>query len=208
MVCRFIFLCWVGLLVVLTGHADLDDFQEPYYLGGIQVNETDHGQWTSALKQQGMNTVSVTVYARQGEWDTDQLAFDVEDSGVLSEIRVAKANGLKVVLIPRVALDSAFPRNNGLWHGMIMPKSEHQLESWFRRYGAFLNQWAKIAEEEKVDVFALGSEMKALTHTVVGDREGIQKEIKDFNAWYESFPDQIAAAGGDPEKVQDCVLIY
>ena len=140
------------------------DNQPDFYLGGIQVNEPDNKVWVQTLKKVGMNTVSVTVYAKQGDWDSDNLWFDEKNEGVVNEIRVAKEEGLAVVLILRVALDHAFERNKFLWHGMIMPKT-NQLDSWFNKYSKFVKQWAEIAEDENIDVFVIGSEMNALTAT-------------------------------------------
>ena len=62
-------------------------------LGGIQVNEPDYGKWTQALQNAGMNTVSVTVYAKQGDWDSDNLWYEEAEPAVLSEIRAAKQAG-------------------------------------------------------------------------------------------------------------------
>jgi hypothetical protein len=85
---------------------------------------------------------------------------------VVAEIRTAKAAGMKVVLVLRVALDHAFSRNKFLWHGMIQPRSEVDLEEWFARYRRFTSRWAAIAETEGVDVLAVASELNALTSTV------------------------------------------
>lgn len=138
----------------------------PFLLGGIQVNEPDHEHWFAALADAGMNTVSVTVYAKQGEWDADHLWWEEREEAVLEEIRGAKARGFHVVLIPRVALDHAFEKNRFLWHGMIWPRTAADLASWFDRYGAFVDQWARIAAEESVDLLALGSELNSLTSTI------------------------------------------
>ena len=140
---------------------------ETFYLGGIQVNEPDSRNWVKALKSSGMNTVSVTVYARQGEWDTDEIGFDSpeENKGIISEIRAAKAEDLRVVLILRIALDHAIERNAFLWHGSIMPSSDQELESWFEKYGEFVQQWAAIAEAEGIDILGIGSELNQLTST-------------------------------------------
>ena len=140
--------------------------RDPFYLGGIQVNEADHNAWFDALEAEGMNTVEVTAYARQGDWDSDNLFWDAESPWVLAEIRGAKKRGLKVVFIARVALDHAFPRNAFLWHGMIQPKNDALLDAWFERYRRFVLGWAKICEAEGVDVFAVGSEMNALASTL------------------------------------------
>ncbi|WP_299490917.1 hypothetical protein [Acaryochloris sp. IP29b_bin.137] len=138
----------------------------PFYLGGIQVNEPDAHTWIQALKTAEMNTVEVTVYATQEEWDSDQIRFEVQNEGVIQEIRAAKSEGLKVVLILRIALDHTYPQNNFLWHGLIMPKTDEQLAQWFEKYTDFVHQWAAIAEAEEVDVLGIGSEMNALTSTL------------------------------------------
>ncbi len=138
---------------------------EPFYLGGIQVNEPNTEQWIQALKAADMNTVQVTVYAHQGDWDTDNIWFDAKNDGVVEEIRQAKAAGLHVVLILRVALDHAFEKNRFLWHGLIMPRTDEQLASWFQKYTQFVTTWATIAEQEGVDILGIASEMNALTST-------------------------------------------
>lgn len=145
------------LAVVLTG--------APFFLGGIQVNEDDHRYWVSALSGAGMNTVAVTVYAKQGDWDGANLWWEAEEPAVVAEIRTAKAAGLKVVLVLRVALDHAFVRNRFLWHGMIMPASDPDLDEWFRRYREFVARWARTAEALGVDVLGVASEMSWLTST-------------------------------------------
>ncbi len=146
--------------------ADAKDDQHPtFYVGGIQVNEPDNEKWVKTLKSTGFNTVSVTVYARQGNWDSDKLTYPTEDVSVIDEIRTAKSNGLNVILIMRVALDHYYPKNPFLWHGMIMPATDGELSYWFEKYTDYVATWAEIAEKENVDVFVIGSEMNSLTST-------------------------------------------
>ena len=138
----------------------------PFYLGGIQINEADHGAWFAALEAEKMNTVAVTAYARQGDWDSDNLFWDAEAPWVIEEIRGARGRGLHVVFVARVALDHAFPKNAHLWHGMIQPGSDALLDAFFERYTRFVLEWARRCEAEGVDVFAIGSEMNALASTL------------------------------------------
>jgi len=141
--------------------------ESDFFLGGIQVNEPDLDAWLDALAVEGMNTVAVTAYAKHGDWDTDNLWWSDDDfESLLPEVRAAHARGMKVVLVLRVALDHAFERNRFLWHGMIMPRTDAQLDEWFRRYGELVTRWAEIAEREGVDVLMIGSEMNALASTV------------------------------------------
>ncbi|MDX1501303.1 MAG: hypothetical protein R3325_02995 [Thermoanaerobaculia bacterium] len=139
---------------------------EPFYLGGIQVNEPDHERWVTALAEAGFDTVQVTVYAHQGDWDSANLWWEEEEPWVVAEIRAARAKGLQVVLVLRVALDHAFDANRFLWHGMIMPATGAELDEWFARYTRFAEKWARIAREEGVDLLAVGSELNSLTNTV------------------------------------------
>lgn len=137
-----------------------------FLLGGIQVNEADHGEWFANLRARGMNAVQVTDYAKQGDWDTDHMWWDEEAPWVVEEIRGAEEAGLETVFVARVALDHAFERNAFLWHGMILPRSDEMLDSWFEQYTRFVVKWAEIAEREGVDVFFVGSEMNALATTL------------------------------------------
>ncbi|MEM8963051.1 MAG: hypothetical protein AAGD38_16325 [Acidobacteriota bacterium] len=158
-----------------TSTADRSDF----LLGGIQVNEHDLDGWFDALERAGMNTVSVTDYARHGDWD-DSLLMSEPNPGLLTEIRTAKERDFNVVLILRLALDHAdyFPRNRFFWHGMIMPNSVEQRRLWFTHYSAFVRSWAEIAAREGVDALMIGSELNAMASTVP------ITAIPGLEAWY------------------------
>lgn len=136
-----------------------------FLVGGIQVNEPILDRWISTLHHADLDTVSVTVYAKQGDWDSERLWSDAELEPVQREIAAAHRAGLRVVLILRVALDHAFEANRFLWHGMIAPKTETQLSTWFENYGAFVARWAHVAESEGVAVLGIGSELNRLTAT-------------------------------------------
>jgi hypothetical protein len=139
---------------------------DSFLLGGIQVNEVNLDFWTHRLQKVGMNTVSVTVYARQKSWRTGELDFEPADTTILEEIRIAKRKGLKVVLILRVYLDWYWPENSFFWHGMIFPETEEDLADWFFHYGLFVSYWSELAEQEGIDVLAIGSELNALAATL------------------------------------------
>jgi hypothetical protein len=170
---------WMGLAALLFALVLSACGQDanPFLLGGIQVNESDLDHWLATLEASGLNTVSVTDYSHQGDWNSENLWYDPEDlPGITGEIRAAKERGLKVVLIARLALDHAFEANRYLWHGMIMPDRDEQLDEWFRRYREFVLVWAEIAEREGVDVFLIGSELNALTSTIPVDEVPVLEE--------------------------------
>ncbi len=166
------------LILFLMILAPAAGFAGGFFLGGIQVNEPDHEKWIQTLKQERMNTIAVTVYAYQGDWDADQLTFRKENPGLESEVQAAKSRGLHVVLILRTALDHAYPKNKFLWHGMIMPRSEAALVRWFEKYTAFVAHWARFAQQEGIDVLGIASEMNSLTSTASVGR------IPELQDWY------------------------
>ena len=156
--------------------------QSEFYLGGVQINEADLDTYSALLKKIGMNTVEVTHYTQQTDWDSGELWIDGNKSGVIHEIKMAKKHGLKVVLILRTSLMQSFPRNEFLWHGMIMPKN-YALEHWFDRYEYYLSQWASICEDLDVDALVIGSELNALSSTI---------PIETYPPLYNYFLDTIA----------------
>jgi hypothetical protein len=136
----------------------------PTFFGGIQVNEPDHNRWTAALTDAGLDSVQVTLYARQQRWDEAALSWDRQVPWVVSEIRSAKHAGLRVILVMRVALEHGLVANRHLWHGMIWPR-EDQLQSWFAAYSEFVLWGAGIAAQEDVDLFVVGNELNSLGST-------------------------------------------
>jgi len=181
-----ILLLFIALPLLIFSYLRENKTYKPdtFYLGGIQINEATNEGWMGMLKKAKMNTVEVTVYAQQGEWDSDVLVFSDEEKRVMAEIKAAKAAGIHVILILRISLDHTFTRNRFLWHGMTLPKSDSLLMSWFDRYQMFVNKWAKVAEEEKVDVFCIGSEMNALVSTFK------LESMPSLYAYYNNIPAQ------------------
>jgi len=153
---------------------------DEFLLGGIQINEDDQAAWCAALVGAGYNTLQVTTYAIQGDWDSDDLHADPVDEGTLNKIRAARAAGLNVVLILRIHTDHAHVRNRFLWHGLVWPRDEATLEAWFAKYRTYILQWAAVAEAEGVTLLGIGSEMNALAATVpVKDIPGLENYYLD-----------------------------
>jgi len=138
------------------------------YVGGIQVNEPDQYKWAQVLKKAEFNLAQVTVYAKQGIWNSDHLWWHpngptYEDStNIIREIQALKSQNLNVIMVLRVALQHEFAENQYKWHGMILPKTKSQRNEWFYRYNYWVEMWAKICERENVEILAIGSELNAL----------------------------------------------
>ncbi|HVS12585.1 MAG TPA: hypothetical protein VMV46_01580 [Thermoanaerobaculia bacterium] len=146
---------------------DSDPNDPGFLLGGIQINEPDMHAWHDQLRASGFDTLAATAYARQGAWDSAEIAFDEDElgGGIVHEVRAAKQEGLHVVLVLRVALEHALEGNRFFWHGAIQPESDQQVGQWFERYGRFVLAWARVAEREGIDVLGIGSELSSLAST-------------------------------------------
>lgn len=154
-----------------------------FMLGGIHVDEPDFKHYIAELKGHGFNTVEITVYAKQGDWDSDNIWYDFPDSNVIHQLKVAQEEEMGVSLILRVALDHAYPRNKFLWHGMIMPK-DSLVDSWFQKYEGFVMRYAKEARKYDVESLVIGSEMKELTATTLFDSDSLLfDEYEGFYHW-------------------------
>ncbi|MFQ5743936.1 MAG: hypothetical protein ACE5HV_10150 [Acidobacteriota bacterium] len=135
------------------------------FAGAIQVNEPDHAAWVAALSAAGLDSLQVTVYARQQAWNSSAMILPTEAPAVIDEVRTARRAGLRVVLVLRMALEQGLPENRHLWHGMIWPP-EGQVQAWFDNYRRFVDWGARLAQQERVDLLAIGSELNSLTSTV------------------------------------------
>lgn len=179
---------------------DRSALPEEFLLGGIQVNEPDMHAWHARLLGSDFNTIALTVYARQHRWDGPEITFDPDQLGgdLVREMRAAKRAGLRVVLILRVALDHGEPQNRFLWHGLIQPLDDSDLDAWFFRYGEFVRRWAEVAQSEGVDVFGIGSELSSLTSTQpLEELPGLERYYLDQETQEEERLRALRARGGD-----------
>ncbi|MCA9537986.1 MAG: hypothetical protein KC620_03825 [Myxococcales bacterium] len=140
----------------------------PPMAGGIAINEPDQDRFARFVAGAGLDTVQVTLYAEQGDWDSADLDYTMavfRDLPALDrEVAAARAQGLQTLMVLRTKLDHARPRNRHLWHGMIWP-DDAALDDWFARYRAFILWGADRAAEMGVDVLLIGHELNSLTAT-------------------------------------------
>ncbi len=209
---------WAAVILASWVAVVIPTSDPSFVLGGIQVNEPDHQDWVERLRMSGMNTVEVTVYAKQGDWNSANLWWQDEQPWVIHEIATARAAGLQVVLILRVALDHAFEANRHYWHGQIWPLEDHQLDQWFDRYQTFVEKWAKLAEQHGVGILVVGSELNSLASTTVVERlpdlqaywldaEAVAKEQQSLERHRESISlEQLATTDGTSTSDLDELL--
>jgi len=109
-------------------------------------------------KQLGASAIAVIPFLWQPGPDSPDVirGNDMNDDELRAAIREAHAHGLAVLLKPHVWV----PRS---WAGAIAMHSEADWQLWFANYERELTHIAKIAEEEKADALAIGTELSQTT---------------------------------------------
>ena len=84
------------------------------------------------------------------------LGLSPTDLELRTVLRTAHAKNLRSFLMPIIHVEH---RAQGAWRGALEP---HDPDAWWHGYERFILHHAKIAEDEDVDLFAIGSELVTL----------------------------------------------
>ncbi len=133
----------------------------PYKGAAMQIQRID---WIDKYKQGmdeiaalGLDTVSLVIDTRMENGNSSQIWLDMRMTPTpekLAElIQHAKSKGLRVILMPVVLMDK--PKGTE-WRGTIKPE---YWPDWFDNYRSMLLHFAWIAQQNKVDVLSVGSEL-------------------------------------------------
>jgi hypothetical protein len=131
-------------------------------LGGTWVSLTPFGR-TLDLKPTGISL-------------TFEEPFEKNRVAVARAIRQAHAEGLRVFLVPHLWVES------GGWRGEIEPGDEQAWQTWAESYRAFLHSWATLARDERVDMLAVGVELRSWVTTARA--ESFAAIVREIRALY------------------------
>lgn len=109
----------------------------------------------------GATWISLTPFGRA--WDLDatgvdrtfELPFSDNQRGLLRAVKQAHARGLKVLLVPHLWVES------GQWRAEIDPKTEDGWARFAESYRGFVLAWARFAQSARVDMLAVGVELRS-----------------------------------------------
>ncbi|MBH24009.1 MAG: hypothetical protein CMH57_06085 [Myxococcales bacterium] len=122
----------------------------------------DHKQMFREIKALGATHVSLVTSWRQEHVRSVSIRPDpvetYSDDEVRAVIREARAAGLKVMLFPILHLHR---RRSGEWRGKLEPANRAR---WWASYEAFVLHYARLAAEEGVIVYSVGSELLSMEH--------------------------------------------
>lgn len=109
------------------------------------------------MPSMGTNYVSLTVYFDMKNYTSNSLyyaAYNPTKDSIRQFIRNAHNLGLNVMFKPHVSCE------DGRWSGRIYPTD---WDAWFVSYRALLNEYAQLAQEERVEIFSVGNELSSST---------------------------------------------
>lgn len=119
------------------------------------------------LASTGANWISLIVTGHQASaTDTTIDWYDPStpaDADLVHVMRLAHQLGLRVMLKPHVDLPNE--RVTGIWRGHIGTgfTSEAQWSAWFSSYRAFIEHYARLAQDNAADQFSVGCELLGTT---------------------------------------------
>jgi hypothetical protein len=125
---------------------------------GLFHNGDDAEGMLDEIAQAGANAVSIPVLWKQADVRSDAVAradgdVTISDAVLIAAIRAAHRRGLSVMLFPIVEVAK---KRAGEWRGTIAPRDA---KTWWASYETFILHYARIAADEEVAVFSVGSEL-------------------------------------------------
>jgi hypothetical protein len=113
----------------------------------------------------GANWVALTPFGRVGSLaglgvdPSFEAPLGDNELAIRRAIRAAHARGLQVFLVPHLWVESYE------WRALIDPGTDAAWTVWSRSYSQFVLGWARIAEEEHVELLAAGVELRSWVTT-------------------------------------------
>jgi len=116
---------------------------------------------TSVIKPLGVNWISIVVTCYQDNTKSINISCKTDtktptDDDLVHVIQYVHNQGLKVMLKPHIDLSN----DAGHWRGEIgIGNDEDASKAWFASYSEFIDHYALLAQNNKVDYFVIGTEL-------------------------------------------------
>lgn len=107
----------------------------------------------------------------------DSLAMIRRDSAWKSQIDLAHSAGFKIFLKPHIWLSD---NRSGKWRSDIFPTNEANWKLWQKKYRKFILHYAQIAQQNKVELFCIGTELSRLSVEKVNFWKNLIQEVKNI----------------------------
>lgn len=116
------------------------------------------------LVEKNVNWISQTPFGWQREHNSPIIGHQIgrndgwwgeSDRGLRETTRMAKQYGIKTILKPHIWLRDS----QGKWRGEIEMGTEEDWNMWFSNYEEFIMHYARLAEEESIEMLCIGTEL-------------------------------------------------
>jgi hypothetical protein len=155
--------CLLGLIVAcLTFSLVSSSASAEFRIDGFNVIVSPRHPFGSAsareslalAKRAGATTIAIVPFLWQLTPESTSIVrgSDMGDDELRQAIRDARKLGLTVVIKPHVWVD-------GSWAGAVGAGSEANWRVWFANYGTEITRLARVAAEERADIFCVGTEL-------------------------------------------------
>lgn len=152
------------------------------------------------LKSVGSNWISQTPFAWQPDiygpelnLNNNRAWWGEADKGLIHTTKIAKENGVKVMLKPHIWLRS----DDGKWRSDIAMKSEADWRAWFANYEVMIMHYARLAEQLNIESLCIGTELHQTTKQHPDKWRELIKKIRSVYTgdltyaanWYREYED-------------------
>jgi hypothetical protein len=143
-----------GYSFLFYGFEDLD--KDEYWLLKKTTTMLDQ------LQKDNVNSVSLVFPFSQATSSANAVSSSesITPSKKAMRLFIREAHKRDMVVMLRPIMDeSNLDTKNGEWRGNINPKDRKQ---WMQSYSAMIMEYAKFAEEEKVEMYSIGTELPSM----------------------------------------------
>ncbi len=150
------------------------------------------------IDEVGINWISQTPFGWMRGHDHPSVILNNErawwgesDRGLIHTAELARESGIKTMLKPHIWLRGT----DGKWRSDIEMKSEEEWQEWFASYTNFILHYAKLAEDNAMDMLCIGTELYQTTRQHPDRWRKLIREIKKVYSgkltyaanWYKEY---------------------
>ncbi|MGF1600618.1 MAG: glycoside hydrolase TIM-barrel-like domain-containing protein [Thermosynechococcaceae cyanobacterium] len=166
------------------------------WTAGRQIITPDN---LAVLKDNNVNWIVQTPFGWQRDIDSPDLFLKTTgvywgetDEGLTLTTQYAQDIGIQTLLKPHIWLTQA---KEGKWRTDIKMRSEADWQTWFKNYRTFILHYAKFAEQQKIPMLCIGTELQTTAiqreqdwRTLIADiRQVYSGQLTYAANWFEAF---------------------
>jgi hypothetical protein len=144
--------------------------------------EEDISRWYAYLAERGVNALSLN-FPIFTDGVTSNQVFATERTPSDKELRftISQAHRMGFTVFLRPLLDEGIltQGNPYDWRGTLRPSS---IPTWFSNYGDLMLRYARLAEEEKVEMFSVGVELVSLATSQPDEWRSLIAKVREVYA--------------------------